>query len=417
MKRTKKNRILNKKTLVGIVIGFVSVSTIVYAATAASNVWYDNSSSKLSVTTLQGALNELWDLSDLRSLDNYIVAYTYNASSCVTGNEKTCEVTDCYIKGKTCPAGTIIDYKVNDTDIVRFHVMFDKGSSMVMQSQKNTIYNTEWGSSTTVGPTTMLPALESATAGWSNVEDQTYIMGTTIFKTNECTGCGAYDSCTTNTYTLASRTAKARMITVQEAALLGCTATKKTCPRWMYNYLKSSTSYDGNVDDSAVTNLGYFTASVNSSMGYVWMVREEGMLNGYNPPWGAPARAVIQVNKEEPTYYAFDMPTASSTTDYKSLPMNVFIAKKGSQYSVCIANDGLLCFKNNNYEGEKNRLVDTVCNGESPSTTDNYISCGNGGYTCTIYKNGNVDCSYSNGMFRASCDLYANNDGGCVAVA
>ena len=82
-------------------------------------------------------------------------------------------------------------------------------------------------------------------AGWSNVNVQTYTMGTTVFRDNAYTGCSSSSSCTTNTYTLASRTAKARMITVQEAKALGCSEATKSCPIWMYNYLYKSSSNGG----------------------------------------------------------------------------------------------------------------------------------------------------------------------------
>lgn len=44
----------------------------------------------------------------------------------------------------TCAAGIIIDYKVNDSEIVGFHVMFDDGTTMTMKSQMNTINNIYW---------------------------------------------------------------------------------------------------------------------------------------------------------------------------------------------------------------------------------------------------------------------------------
>jgi len=126
-----------------------------------------------------------------------------------------------------------------------------------------------------------LPALESATSGWTNVLDQTYTMGTTIFKDNAFTECSSYNSCTTNTYTLGERTAKARMITVQEAHGLGCTGSPKSCPIWMYNYLSfssssggsgsggSSSSNGGTVNQTGGeygSNDGYWTMNANSSV-------------------------------------------------------------------------------------------------------------------------------------------------------
>ena len=125
--------------------------------------------------------------------------------------------------------------------------MFDNGSTMTMQSQRNTVYNTYWSNDSNIdsGPLPALSILESVTAGWGNVNDLTYTMGTTVFKDNAYTGCNSSSSCTINTYTLSSRTAKARIITVQEAKALGCSESTKSCPIWMYNYLYKSSSNGG----------------------------------------------------------------------------------------------------------------------------------------------------------------------------
>jgi len=245
---------------------------------------------------------------------------------CITGEEPTCVKTTCYESTAegSCPAGTIIKYKVNDTDIVTFHVMYDNGTTLTMQSQKNTISYVQWISETDYatentdgtscsyvacndeGPMTVLVALERATKSWTNVNDQTYAMGTTIFAgDNAYTSCSSYNSCTTNTYTLDSRTAKARMITVQEAANLGCTRTNKSCPVWMYNYLYISTSYGGTVSDSTTdpatgsNNYGYWTMNVNSSNAWSdWGVSNRGRVDyegASNTYYGA--RAVVVVSK------------------------------------------------------------------------------------------------------------------------
>ena len=132
--------------------------------------------------------------------DNISGAYTYNSSICVTGEEDTCVETDCY-KTKTidsCPAGTIIKYNVNDTETKYFHVLHDDGETITLQQRENTVYNKAWyadSDDNTKGPLTILPVLEEATSGWSNVFEQTYIMGTTIFNgTDAYTGCPSVSS-------------------------------------------------------------------------------------------------------------------------------------------------------------------------------------------------------------------------------
>ena len=199
--------------------------------------------------------------------------------------------------------------------------MYDNGTTLTMQSQKNTVYNTAWISASDYatyntdstscqhtscndeGPMTIIPALESATANWTNVNDQTYTMGTTVFKKNKFTGCSSYSECSTNTYTLDSRTAKARMITLHEAADLGCTTSTKSCPNWMNNYLYNSTSYGGTVIEatgpSGSTNNGYWTMNVTASdAGRTYYVDYYGTVGSnyaYNTYYGA--RAVVVISK------------------------------------------------------------------------------------------------------------------------
>ena len=325
MKKEVKKRIKgNYKLVLGVIIGIMISGVGAYAATtiSSSNISYDNKSSGLTSTNLNGAIDELYEKSDIRKQGKFISAYSYStdySTKCISGEESTCKKTECY-KTKTansCKAGDIIKYKVNDTDIVTFHVMFDNGSTLTMQSQKNTIYNTQWinksdyleagGSeadfgtdgNSNKGPLTVLSALENATKGWSNVNDQIYTMGTTVFKTNKYTGCSD-TSCTTNLYTLPERTAKSRMITHQEAASLGCGISAWTCPQWMYNYLDST--YGGNRDVNAGTD--YWTMSASTVFEMVtWTIVKYGKLNEnttmthYEVDDFLGARAVVIVSK------------------------------------------------------------------------------------------------------------------------
>jgi len=147
-----------------------------------------------------------------------------------------------------------------------FHVMFDEGKTLTMQQRENTVTGTKWfvnakgNPINTAGPTDALRSLENVTSGWTNVKDQTYTMGTTVFKTNAYTGC--YDgNCTTNTYTMSQRSGKARMITVQEVMILG---SRSKGPVWLHNYLKYSTNNGGT--ETTIDN-GYWTMSTTDSGG------------------------------------------------------------------------------------------------------------------------------------------------------
>lgn len=312
----------NVKILLAFLVGILVSSGIVYAATVigASEVSYTDNNN-LGESTVQGAIDKLYTMAanaggNLGDSNKFVEAYTYNASRCVTGNESTCVKTECY-KTKSagaCPAGTIIRYKVRPGEAVTFHVMYDDASTITMQSQRNTVYNTPWISvldysgSTTYGndkgPLTILTALESATAGWVNVNDQTYTMGTTTFKTNAYTGCSGYNTCSANTYTLDSRTAKSRMITVQEAAALGCTGSIKSCPKWMNNYLYNSTSFGGTENDTSqgpanLSNEGYWTMSADSTTSNAaWYMLRYGCVKSSMVTYAYQgARAVVVVNK------------------------------------------------------------------------------------------------------------------------
>ena len=328
MKKVLKN--ITSYTIAFVLGAIVFAMISAYAATTLSskNVYYDNSKSGGTSTNVSGALDELYNLLDIRKRPNIIVGYTYNQTSgasnyCITGDEDTCVETKCYESTTvgSCPAGTIIVYKVNENEIVRFHVMYDNGSTLTMQSQRNTVYNTSWinaadytsenTDSTSCsytacndeGPITILKALESATAGWSNVNSLTYTMGTTTFKTNAYTGC-SFSSCSANKYTLPPRTSKARMITLQEAKNLGCTENSKSCPIWMYNYLLASTTYGGTINDTTTadgvsSNSGYWTMNANSSnANNAWNVYYYGYLGRSNSYGTSPgARAVVEINK------------------------------------------------------------------------------------------------------------------------
>ena len=311
------------KEIIAFIIGGMIFGSIgVYATInlSSSEITYDNKLSGIKATTLKGAIDELYekaksggsgDSGESNPKGNFMAAYTYNSSTCITGEESSCQKTECYnnkTKG-SCPNGTIIKYKVNDTTVKYFHVIHDDGETMTMQQRENTIYNRGWYSSqdTTKGPLTVLPELEKATKDWTNVNLQTYTMGTTNFNgTNAYTGCSANDStgiitCSRNVYTLGARTARARMITVQEATSLGCKTKGQSCPNYMNNYLYKSTENGGTVNDEG-QNYGYWTMGAYFESGglleYAWILRfggNAGIEGTLSSSYGG--RAVVVINK------------------------------------------------------------------------------------------------------------------------
>lgn len=248
---------------------------------------------------------------------NVIEAFTYDqtneATKCITGEEDTCVATTCLDSedANSCPAGTIVRYAVNDTESKYFHVIEDKGTTMTMQQRENTVNNIAWyaeettnTANNTKGPLTILPKLEEATSTWTNVNDQTYTMGTTIFGNNNAfTGCtgstGTTLTCDVNTYILEERVSKARMITGEEVNKTGCTVYKDSgvCPIWMFNYLNGSTSYGGTQDTEV--DYSYWTMSAYSASNTnAWVIRRYAQLNvNETNSNGVGARAVVEINK------------------------------------------------------------------------------------------------------------------------
>ena len=342
----------NVKVVVAVIITAIVTGSIVYALSS-SDVVYDNTNSNLEATTVQGAIDEIYEKAKNGGLGSgYKVTYDacggsgaplatshvygiksnisstkptktdytfkgWSKTSCsgsvdyasgaeialikegdtttiplyaiyqASGNENivSASVADCY-KTKTsgsCPAGTTITYKVNSSTTKTFSVLHDDGDKITMQDTTQTVSSTAWYASSNnnaYGPTTALSRLESATSGWSNVNDLNYTLGTDTLYQNKYTGCSDYNSCSTNTYTLAKRTAKARMITIQETSALGCT--RSSCPSWL---TPASGTY-------------YWTMSANSSTSIsAWYVLNYGRV-GPDPTTATyGARAVVEINK------------------------------------------------------------------------------------------------------------------------
>lgn len=253
------------------------------------NLWMDyNAGNEYQGTSFKGRLRIEGAQQYTKISNAYKYDQDHESTLCITGNEKTCVETDCYSPGKTCSSGDIVDYMVNGLERVRFHVLFDNGTVMTMQSQTNTVFNTAWNSqgSNSSGPTTILAALNAATYNWNNVNDVIYTAGSTVFKTNAYTGCST-TGCTINKYTSQPSTIKARLITVQEANVLGCNGTKTSCPNWMYTDLDST------------SNESYWTLSAStSSEDDAINIDYNNGLNIYNVTASTTgARAVVEVTK------------------------------------------------------------------------------------------------------------------------
>ena len=282
--------------------------------------------------------------SNISSIDNIEVAYysqddqqklyaeqNIGGYVCITGDEDSCLPTECY-KDKTvgsCSPGTIIKYRVNDNDLRVFHVLHDDGDTITMQERENTVNLTTWYSSAsnnTYGPTTALSNLIEATSDWTNVNDITYEMGTTELgsvnnKTAATTCTLSYSAmeCSRMGYTMDRITAKARMITGQEATDAGCkyvstSSTDTTCKVWMYTALKKSSVAQTPKTGRIVQDNFYWTmsstfikegSSSNTKSAYAiagtgnlrYLNVNQGTDPGSYGDAGIGARAVVEISK------------------------------------------------------------------------------------------------------------------------
>ena len=241
------------------ILGIIVAGGGVYAATNISGgaITYDNSSSGLLSTNVQDAVDELSgkaDTNSIKTLPNIIAAYKYStatATKCTTGEESTCVATYCYADSTSgsCEPGTIIKYKVNDTEIKNFNVISDDGDTIDMQSIDATATG-YWNSYNNIyGPDNLITLLDDATENWTNVNDQSYTMG----HYGTASSCTAYNACYSNSYELERTAVKARFITVQEAAALGCTNSYGSCPSWM-NAGNSTRIWTMSTADDSTTN-------------------------------------------------------------------------------------------------------------------------------------------------------------------
>lgn len=248
---------INRKIVIVFILGIVLTGTGVYAVTtiAGNSIIYSNTKSGLKSTDVQGAIDELYEKVKKNCPDGYIcaeprelthknsnivVAYTYSetgSNKCVTGEEATCQKTSCinYSNPDICPAGTIIKYNVGIQDPLFFHVMFDNGSELTMQSRDDIISNIEWTNYINGGPSIIMQNIGNITEDWENVNIQIAALGDYSYShKGKYTNCDYKFKCNNNMYNIWNPAKQnARIITVQEAVALGCGANYNSCPSWV----------------------------------------------------------------------------------------------------------------------------------------------------------------------------------------
>lgn len=214
----------------------------------------------------------------------YITGAWEYSSSCQFGTESTCKSTSCYSNqtSASCAGGTIVKYKVNDSEEKYFHVLHDDGATLTLQQQDYAGYSAWYTTgAVTSGPLSVLTALDSYTAGWTNVNMTSYTFGESPYLTD----CPSY-SCSGSSYRI-TRQGKARIITIQEAMALGCSNGEgNTCP----GFLRSSKDTEH-----------YWTANTWNAQGMVYLISKKS--SGYDYILGnagdsSKFKPVIVVNKE-----------------------------------------------------------------------------------------------------------------------
>ena len=161
-----------------------------------------------------------------------------------TGSEDTCQPTTCLVSG-TCPAGTAISYKVNDTTTQDFHVLHDDGNTLTVISAIELGEKVKFDDSgnSINGPRTANASLTKATMNWNQA---------------------------------------ARMITRTEAESVGCIySVTNSCPPWLYN------------------NTAYWTATGHAEVtSSAWFIQSNGSLGAFDiNSLHLPVRAIIDISK------------------------------------------------------------------------------------------------------------------------
>ena len=264
---------------------------------------------KLRIEATQASRYE--NVSNINSHIKAVYEYNQNGSGtgssytgCLGGAEAGCvDVKNSYTSSSTYAVGTVIKYEVKDGLERYFNVIHDDGSTLTLQQRENTVASTDWTTGEVAYSNTNTPnltsgfafyELEQATADWEYVNTQNYSIGdnTTTLGYSAC----KYEdvNCDKVGYTL-TRTAQARMITVQELASLNCAFSGNSCKVFVYNYLNQESHNNSTVSFSTDTKREYYTMNTESI--HVIHVSAYGGVTWDNANVGSGVRAVIVIDK------------------------------------------------------------------------------------------------------------------------
>lgn len=121
-------------------------------------------------------------------------------------------------------------------------------------------------------------------------------------------------------------------------------------------------------------------------------------------------KANLQKNKNNKIYFDLYEPTTSSSTDYKTLNENLFVALNGMQKSVCIIkNDLLNCFDINNAKIEKEHLKTLYSNTDCTTLSyEDCLYCSDSSFECKVYDDGKVKCFDKSSWWEITIDKTGN---------
>ena len=242
----------NIKIILAFIIGIILSGCVgAYAAIiiSASNVGYKDTYN-IGASNAQEAMDKLYQIGKktrLASQSKFVEAYT--GQNCYLGNEDSCVVSTCYKEfiANSCPKGTLIYYKVNDSTIIPFRVANDSASTITMISAWP-VTESKWGTSgVQAGPVDAIAALNVATTKWFNCK---------TWKGNYpalmCSSNGS-NSCYSGTGISYGSSAKAVLPTIQLLQVMRCNSSscswlKSTSElgsaSWVANYRTNNTAWE-----------------------------------------------------------------------------------------------------------------------------------------------------------------------------
>ena len=86
---------------------------------------------------------------------NIVGIFNYKEDTCVNGEEDTCVINNCLVDKEECRHGTIINYKVSDTETIGFNVLHEDKDTITLQAMTELIPSVAWHTgfyTTTEGP-------------------------------------------------------------------------------------------------------------------------------------------------------------------------------------------------------------------------------------------------------------------------